>query len=129
MISTPNRTFGWGKAVRLRKHAQYCRVQSKGRRVGGKFLLLIFSPSSLVHARFGLTVSKRVGKAVIRNKVKRRLREILRHHKNVLCGLDVVVIAKNNAASASFVSLKQDVTELLERILRSCPCPQSCIKL
>lgn len=129
MNITPNRTFGWGKAVRLRKHAQYCRVQSKGRRVGGKFLLFIFSPSSLVHARFGLTVSKRVGKAVIRNKVKRRLREILRHHKNVLCGLDVVVIAKNNAASASFVSLKQDVTELLERILRSCPCPQSCIKL
>ena len=129
MNITPNRTFGWGKAVRLRKHAQYCRVQSKGRRVGGKFLLFIFSPSSLVHARFGLTVSKRVGKAVIRNKVKRRLREILRHHKNVLCGLDVVVIAKNNAASASFVSLKQDVTELLERILRSCLCPQSCIKL
>ena len=122
MSITPNRQFGWGKAVRLRKHAQYCRVQSKGRRVGGKYLLFIFTPSSLVNTRFGLTVSKRVGKAVTRNKVKRRLREILRHHKDYLSGLDIVVIAKNNAASASFVSLKQDVTELLERTLRSCPC-------
>lgn len=123
MTITPNRTFGWGKAVRLRKHAQFCRVQSKGRRVGGKFLLCVFSPSSLVHARFGLTVSKRVGNAVTRNKVKRRLRDILRHHKQDLNGLDVVVIAKNNAASASFVSLNQDLTELLERILRSGSCP------
>ena len=128
MKITPNRPFGWGKAVRLRKHAQFSRVQSKGRRVGGKFLLIVFAPSSLVNARFGLTVSKRVGNAVTRNKVKLRLRDILRHHKNVLSGLDVVVIAKNNAASASFVSLKQDVTELLERILRSCPCQHSCIK-
>ncbi len=119
MEITPCRQYGWGKAVRLRKHAQYCRVQSKGRRLGGKFLFAIFAPSSILNARFGLTVSKRVGNAVIRNRVKRRLRDILRHHKTVLGGLDVVWIAKAEAASASYHQLQHDVSELMERILKS----------
>jgi len=123
MEITPVRPFGWGKTVRLRKHAQYCRVQSKGRRIGGKFVLVIFAPSSFLSVRFGLTVSKRVGNAVVRNKVKRRLRDILRHHKTVLGGLDVVWIARQEAAKASYKDLQQDVLMLMERILRSRECP------
>ncbi|MBQ9243393.1 MAG: ribonuclease P protein component [Proteobacteria bacterium] len=119
MEVTPGRRFGWGKSIRLRKHAQYCRVQSKGRRIGGKFLLVIFAPSSFLGVRFGLTVSKKVGKAVVRNKVKRRLRDILRHHQAVLGGLDVVWIAKADAASASYASLEREVVALLDRIHRS----------
>ncbi len=122
MEVTPRRQFGWGKAVRLRKHAQYCRVQSRGRRLGGKFLLVIFAPSSFLNVRFGLTVSKRVGNAVTRNKVKRRLRDILRHHKAVLGGLDVVWIARAEAASATYADLKNDVVDLMDRIIRSCVC-------
>lgn len=122
MEIAPCRPFGWGKAVRLRKHAQFCRVQSRGRRIGGKFLLVIFAPSSFLAVRFGLTVSKRVGNAVTRNKVKRRLRDILRHHKAVLGGLDVVWIARADAASASYEDLKHDVVELMDRILRSRVC-------
>ena len=125
MEITPCRPFGWGKAVRLRKHAQYCRVQSKGRRIGGKFLLVIFAPSSFLSVRFGLTVSKRVGNAVTRNKVKRRLRDILRHHKTVLGGLDVVWIARSEAASAAYQDLQNDVISLLERIVRSRECQHS----
>lgn len=123
MEFTPRRKlYGWGKAVRLRKHAQYCRVQSRGRRIGGKFLLVIFAPSSFLGVRFGLTVSKRVGNAVTRNKVKRRLRDILRHHKTVLGDLDVVWIARAEAASASHALLKCEVLELMRRIQeRSCP--------
>lgn len=122
MEITPCRPYGWGKAVRLRKHAQYCRVQSRGRRIGGKFLLVIFAPSSFLTVRFGLTVSKRVGNAVTRNKVKRRLRDILRHQKSVLGGLDVVWIARAEAASASYEALKNDVVELMERIVRGRTC-------
>ena len=125
MDVTPRRPFGWGKAVRLRKHAQYCRVQSKGRRIGGKFLLVIFAPSSFLDVRFGLTVSKHVGNAVTRNRVKRRLRDILRHQKATLMGsgLDVVWIAKAEAASTSYDALRLEVTTLMQRIvrLRSCP--------
>jgi ribonuclease P protein component len=124
MEVAPRRPNGWGKAIRLRKHAQYCRVQSKGRRIGGKFLLVIFAPSSFLDVRFGLTVSKHVGNAVTRNRVKRRLRDILRHQKSTLSrsSLDVVWIAKAEAASASYHALKQEVISLMQRILRSRSC-------
>ena len=121
MEDTPRRPFGWGKAVRLRKHAQFSRVQSKGRRIGGKFLIVIFAPSSFLGVRFGLTVSKRVGCAVIRNRVKRRLRDILRQNKNALGPMhaDVVCIAKQDAASASYQALKQDILDIFQRACRS----------
>ena len=124
MDVAPRRPFGWGKAVRLRKHAQYCRVQSRGRRIGGKFLLVIFAPSSFLDVRFGLTVSKHVGNAVTRNRVKRRLRDILRHQKATLLGsgLDVVWIAKAEAASTSYDALRLEVTSLMQRIARSRSC-------
>lgn len=124
MDVAPRRPFGWGKAVRLRKHAQYCRVQSRGRRIGGKFLLVIFAPSSFLDVRFGLTVSKHVGNAVTRNRVKRRLRDILRHQKATLMGsgLDVVWIAKAEAASTSYDALRLEVTALMQRIARSRSC-------
>lgn len=125
METAPRREYGWGKAFRLRKHSQFCRVQSKGRRAGGKFLLVVFAPSSFLHVRIGLTVSKRVGNAVTRNKVKRRLRDILRHHKEELGGYDVVWIARAEAATASHAALLRDVSELIGRIHRGRTCQPS----
>ncbi len=124
MDVTPFKPYGWGKSVRLRKHAQFSRVQSKGHRIGGKFLLVIFAPSSFLDVRFGLTVSKHVGHAVTRNRVKRRLRDILRHHKSALSGmgLDIVWIARNQAAMASYASLREEVLYLIGRIIKSCSC-------
>ena len=123
MFVTPRRTYGWGRAIRLRKHAQFCRVQSKGRRLGGKFILVIFAPSSFAGVRHGLTVSKRVGNAVTRNRIKRRLRDILRHHNSLCHGFDLVWIAKSNTSQANYAELRMDVEPLLQRILRSLPCP------
>lgn len=125
MESQPGRKYGWGKVNRLRKHAQFCRVQSRGRRIGGKFLLVIFAPSSYLSVRFGLTVSKRVGNAVVRNKIKRRLRDILRHHKASLDGLDIVCIARPEASGASYSELERDVITQLERIPKERPCHRS----
>ncbi len=78
---------------------------------------MIFTPSSILYPRFGITVSKRVGNAVVRNKLKRQLRDILRHHKPPV-GCDFVLIAKPNAAEASFKLISQDVLALLERAVK-----------
>jgi len=75
---------------------------------------MIFTPSSILYPRFGITVSKRVGNAVVRNKLKRQLRDILRHHKPSM-GYDFVFIAKPGAAEASYKLISQDVISLLER--------------
>ena len=69
--------------------------------------------------RLGLAVSKSVGKAVVRNKVKRRFRVIAKEHQSLLPnGCDVVLRAKPTAASASFESLNEQIKKIFEKITK-----------
>ena len=71
-------------------------------------------PNEVGITRFAYSVSKRVGKAVVRNKVRRRLREIVRSLPTVE-GQDVVITARPSAASSDFAALKQELVRLLQR--------------
>jgi len=71
-------------------------------------------PNSLKTTRYGFSVSKKVGNAVIRNKVKRRLKEITRQIP-VETGWDIVIIARSAAARADYSALKKAVSELIIR--------------
>jgi len=63
--------------------------------------------------RIGLTVSRKVGKAVVRNLVKRRLREIFRKNKaRIPAGMDLIFIARREAATASFAVLTEEILNL-----------------
>jgi ribonuclease P protein component len=70
--------------------------------------------NDLAWTRFAFSVSKRVGNAVKRNRVRRRLREILRVQP-LLEGFDIVVVARPQAAEADFQSLKAEMLMLLKR--------------
>ncbi|KXA18047.1 ribonuclease P protein component [Gardnerella vaginalis] len=73
-----------------------------------------------VALRLGLAVSKNVGKAVVRNKVKRRFRAIAKEHQSLLPnGCDVVLRAKPTAASASFESLNEQIKKIFGKIARN----------
>ncbi len=68
------------------------------------------------HARLGITVSKRVGNAVIRNRVRRRLRELSRTRYAALpAGLELVITARASAATAEFAALETDFDRCLAR--------------
>lgn len=73
-------------------------------------------PNGLDYSRFGFSVSKRVGKAVVRNRVKRRLRECL---MLTPCkpGWDIVFIARNASSEADYNQLKTSVEDLTRRAL------------
>jgi ribonuclease P protein component len=71
-------------------------------------------PNGLDYTRYGLTVSRRVGKAVVRNKIKRRLRVILKQMK-LPPGWDIIVIARNPAANTDYYTLGKSVGNLLKR--------------
>ena len=83
-------------------------------------MALMVAPGGSEETRVGLTISRRVGNAVTRNRVRRRLREIFRAHPDSLVEkFDHVVIAFNTAADVSYRTLEDELTWLLERARRS----------
>ena len=98
----------------LTKPEQYKLVYSKGSSWVSSLLVMKALPNRLDLPRYGLSVSKQVGKAVIRNRVKRLLREILRLTP-LPVGWDIVFIARSPAATANYAGLKKSVTGLLSQ--------------
>jgi ribonuclease P protein component len=98
----------------LTKSAQYGLVYEEGRTWAGKVVVMKALPNGLALSRYGFSVSRRVGKAVERNRVKRRLREILRLTQ-LQPGWDIVFIARPPAAEAAYAVLGGCVRGLLSR--------------
>jgi ribonuclease P protein component len=94
--------------------AQFELVYERGRSWAAKEIIIRTLPNGLESTRYGLTVSRRIGKAVVRNRIKRRLREILRR-MNLSSGWDFIIIARNPAAKADFTTLEKSVRDLLVR--------------
>jgi ribonuclease P protein component len=96
------------KALRLRNRREFLAVQDRGAKVSVDCLLAIVLPNELAFTRLGLTVSSKVGNAVVRNRIRRKLRELFRSRQQALPkGLDVVLIAKGSAANADFAALSK----------------------
>lgn len=105
------------RSARLNRVAEFARVRAEGRSEHGR--LMVFS--ALRHdvpepARVGFITSRRVGSAVARNRVRRRLREIVRADRPQLAsGCWVVLIARAAAAEASFDALRDEWRRLAKR--------------
>ncbi len=80
---------------------------------------MVWLPSDRELPRFGLAVSRKVGNAVVRNRVKRWLREAVRRQRHGLSGVDVVLIARRGAGSAGYEALFDEVGELLGALRRA----------
>ena len=101
-------TYGLPKTMRLRRRPDYVAVQSTGRKIHGNgFVALVVRSAGATLmpglagglGRIGFTVTKRIGNAVTRNRIKRRAREWLRTHGWIPAGMDVVFIAKEAAVA------------------------------
>lgn len=98
------------KIHRIKKRKDFLRIQRNGVRVYGQFATLIAKHiSSQSEGRLGLTVSKAVGKAHVRNLIKRRLRHLVRENRQMFADYDLVVIAHPSIVKASFEALKKDL--------------------
>lgn len=114
----------WSRAEKLRRSADYARCYRTGRRRAGPLLYIVFLPNALPHPRLGITASRKVGGAVVRNRLKRRIREVVRRwpERSNLRGLDVVVHLQPAAARADFPELQKELVRLL-RTLPLLPAP------
>ena len=99
---------------RLKNASDFMTVFSTGRRWVGRAVVLTVARGNPGNSRFGFAVSKRVGNAVVRNLIKRRLREVLRN-VTVKPGRDVVVSARPLLADVTFKELNFEVVSLLRR--------------
>jgi len=104
------------RSVRVRSRADYLKVQRSGRKMGGRYLIILSIDNDLPASRFGITVSRKTGNAVTRNRIKRRIRELQRlHRKNIVPGKDIVVIATLEASEASFGRMQAEYTNLMKK--------------
>ncbi len=98
----------------LTTRAQYTLVYRQGKVWANSLLVMKAMPNSLSLSRYGFSVTKKVGKAVQRNHVKRLLREIMRL-QSLKSGWDIVFIARSVAVNTDYHQLERAVTGLLAR--------------
>lgn len=92
---------------------QYQAVYQSGNYRAGKELVIRILPNGRDITRYGITVSRHVGKAVVRNRIKRIFREILRE-LTLKPGFDIVVIARAPAAPAGYAVMKKTTEDILQ---------------
>jgi ribonuclease P protein component len=99
---------------RLRRRKDYLGCYRTGRRRHGSLTILYFVPNQLGHPRLGITASRKVGKAVVRHRLKRRIKEVYRRwqDRGRLPALDLVVHLKPEAGKSDFPALRAELLRL-----------------
>ena len=110
-------SFSFPRARHLTQASEYERVKRDGFTRRGKLLIANVVPvENSRPCRVGFVTSRRVGGAVVRNRVRRRLREIVRQHQHKLRdGFWIVLVARRDAADASYRALQDEWLRLAKR--------------
>jgi len=108
--------LGIPRACRLLHRAEYDAVYSEGKRRTSPEFTVFLRRNTLPISRFGWSIKKALGNAVRRNRIRRRLREILRlHRREIAQGWDIVIHPRSSVATAPFMALTAELLKLLPR--------------
>jgi len=106
------------RSHRLTNKAEYKSLFDQSNKVSQRCLLILFKPNQKFHARLGLIIGKRaINSAVIRNRVKRILRESFRQNQEKLKGWDIIIIARQQCDKLSKQKLRKGIDQLWEKLL------------
>lgn len=101
---------------RIKLNRDFRRLYARGKSLAGGFVVVYYQPNRLGRNRVGFTVGKSVGKAVVRNRVKRLMRESYRQLADRLTGSsDMIIVARNRAAGKTYAQISKD----LKYVIRS----------
>jgi len=110
------KTQSYRRLDRVTKRSGYTRIYEQGVWKSSKFFTIITCGNPLGHRRLGITVTKKAGNAVKRNRIKRLIREFFRLHKDLFPeNHDTVVMAKKNMPPLTYLETCKELTELLQR--------------
>lgn len=109
------------KYGRIKKSWEFSRIYKKGDKYFSNLFILYVLPNNTQENRLGLTVTKKVGISVQRNRIKRVIREVLRSQKGIAPGNDMVVVARKASVNMKYSQAHNSLTYLLYRahILKS----------
>jgi len=118
----PTGSARFPKTARLRKRPQFLKLSRTGNKFQSAHFVVISKTNDVIENRLGITVSGKVGNSVVRNRIKRQVREFFRRHRADLPkGTDFLIIARSGAASLAGELIMSE----LERTLlpRRVQCP------
>jgi ribonuclease P protein component len=114
-------SFSLTKSERLLRRADFEKLSEGGNRIDSIYFVILYSQNGLGRLRLGITVGKRVGRAVIRNRVKRLVREHFRLRKALFSdSYDVNVIAKSGTSNLSSWEIRVAMEAIIQEMLRGC---------
>jgi ribonuclease P protein component len=103
------------REARLVRRGDFDAVYRSGKRRSSSHFTAFFRANQLPVSRFGFSIKKALGGAVVRNRIRRRIREILRCHRmEIPAGWDIVIHPKSSVARAEFVALTADLVRLMK---------------
>ena len=122
-------TAGLPREARLRRPSEFAALRLSSGRAGGRCFHMRYRDNDLGHARLGLAISKRVSKrAVERNRIKRLLRESFRRIRHQLPAVDLMVMAREQAAGVPGPLLLAEIDGLWKKLLAGAPQPREALK-
>ncbi len=117
-------TAKFPKSARLRKRAEFLQLTPAQHKSVVRGFLVVWRENNLQTARLGITASKKIGCAAVRNRVKRCLREIFRHNRLEMSAVDLNVIARRESALMTFPDIERELKKVLH-IIGLSPCSRA----
>ena len=121
-IGSPSPDRGYPRAARLLRRADFDGVYQQGRRRSSRQFVVFCRANGRALSRFGMSVKRALGNAVARNRIRRRVREIIRlHREEIASGWDIVIHPRSSVATTVFAPLAAELVELLRSTLTPPP--------